>query len=226
MHPVVFEAFDEICRDHVPPGARVLEIGALPAADTLLCLPALRAAALRVGVNLAVARRHADPDLVKVNFDQVNFVQVAADGLAAFADSSFDAVLCNSVLEHDAQFWRTCDGMGRVARPDALIAIGVPGYADLPPPPLLRLARRAARWRFAASLLERVAPGWEVATPTLGVHNYPGDYYRFTEQAMREVLLAGCRDVTVRVAMRPPRIIGFGWRAAVAGVSGARPTPH
>ena len=221
MHPAVFGVFDEICRDHVPAGARVLEIGALPAADTLLCLPALHAASLRVGVNLAVARPHPGPDFV-----HINFVQVAADGLAALADASFDAVLCNSVLEHDAQFWRTCDGMRRVARPGALIAIGVPGYADLPPPPLLRLARRAARWRFAATLLERVAPGWEAATPTLGVHNYPGDYYRFTEQAMREVLLAGCRDVTVRVAMRPPRIIGFGWRAAVADVAGAHATPH
>ena len=221
MHPVVFGVFDEICRDHVPAGARVLEIGALPAADTLLCLPALHAASLRVGVNLAVARPHPGPHLV-----HINFVQVAADGLAALADASFNAVLCNSVLEHDAQFWRTCDGMRRVARPGALIAIGVPGYADLPPPPLLRLARRAARWRFAATLLERVAPGWEAATPTLGVHNYPGDYYRFTEQAMREVLLAGCRDVTVRVAMRPPRIIGFGWRAAVADVAGAHATPH
>jgi SAM-dependent methyltransferase len=163
-----------------------------------------------------VARRYAG----------VNFVRISADGLATFADASFDAVLCNSVLEHDAQFWRACDGIRRVARHGALIAIGVPGYADLPPPPLLRLARRAARWGFATTLLERAAPGWEAATPTLAVHNYPGDYYRFTEQAMREVLLAGCRDITVRVAMRPPRIIGFGWRAAEPDAAGARPTPH
>jgi hypothetical protein len=112
------------------------------------------------------------------------------------------------VLEHGPHFWRTCDGMLRVARSGALIAIGVPGYADLPPPRLLRLARRAARSGFAASLLERIAPGWQAATPTLGVHNYPGDYYRFSEQAMRDVLLAGCRDITVRVTMRPPRVIG------------------
>ena len=84
MHPVVFAVFDEICRDHLSPGARVLEIGAMPVADTLLRLPALRAtsrqaatqhgatqhgAFLRVGVNLAIL--HPDPDLA--------LVQVAAD---------------------------------------------------------------------------------------------------------------------------------------------------
>jgi|SRR5271165_3224901 len=213
MHPIVFDVFDEICRSRLPPGAHVLEIGVMPAADTLLNLPALHDTALRVGANLAVARPYPGLDLV----------QVAADGLAAFADASFDAVLCNSVLEHDAHFWRTRDGMLRVARPGALIAIGVPGYADLPPPPMLRLARRAARLPFMASLLARAAPGWEAATPTLVVHNYPGDYYRFSEQAMREVLLAGCRDVAIRVAMRPPRIIGFGWRAEAPGAAAARP---
>ena len=73
---------------------------------------------------------------------------------------------------------------------------------------------RSGRLPFLASLFDRLAPGWEAATPTLVVHNYPGDYYRFSEQAMREVLLAGCRDVEIRVAMRPPRIIGFGRRDA------------
>jgi SAM-dependent methyltransferase len=202
VHPVVFAAFDEICRGRMAPGARVLEIGAMPAADTLLNLPALRGAGVRVGANLGVARPYPGLELV----------QVAADGLAAFADASFDAVLCNSVLEHDARFWRTLDGILRVARPGALVAIGVPGYADLPPTPLIGLARRAVRLPFVAWLFARAAPGWDAATPTLAVHNYPGDYYRFSEQAMREVLLAGCRGVVVRVVMRPPRIIGFGWR--------------
>jgi SAM-dependent methyltransferase len=214
MHPVVFAAFDEICRGRVTPGARVLEIGAMPAEDTLLNLPTLREAAVRVGANLAMARTYPGLELV----------QVAADGLAAFADASFDAVLCNSVLEHDARFWHTLDGVLRVARPGALIAIGVPGYADLPPAPLIRLARRAIRLPLVARLFARAVPGWDAATPTLVVHNYPGDYYRFSEQAMREVLLAGCRDVAVRVVMRPPRIIGFGWRQTKPGAEAARAT--
>lgn len=203
MHPAVFAAFDGICRRHVPHGARVLEVGAVAAADTLLALPALAGAALRVGVNIA--------PLAPV--PGMALLRVAPDGLAAFADGCFDAVLCNSVLEHDPAFWRTARGMWRMLRPGGLLAIGVPGYADLPPSPLLRLARRIARWPGGAAVLERLAPGWEAATPTLVVHDCPGDYYRFSVQAMRDVLLDGCTDVRVEAVLRPPRIIGTGFRS-------------
>lgn len=203
MHPVMFDAFDAICRDRIAPGAWVLEVGAVSAADTLLNLPALRNATLRAGVNLAPLAPLPGASLLRV----------APDGLAAFADASFDAVLCNAVLEHDPHFWRTLGGMDRVLRPGGLLAIGVPGYADLPPPPMLRLARRMSRLPGGAALLERLAPGWEAATPTLVVHNHPGDYYRFSEQAVREVFLAGCTDVRTQVLLRPPRIIGAGTRA-------------
>jgi len=203
MHPTIFNVFEQICGSYLPPAARVLEIGAMPQADTLLNLPALRTAAVRVGVNLV--RR-------PLRLAGTSFVQVAADGLAAFADSVFDAVLCNSVLEHDPEFWHTLKGIRRVAKPGAFIVIGVPGYADLSPPPLLRLARRAARVPLLAGLMERAAPGWASTTQTLAIHNYPGDYYRFSPQCVREVLLAHCRDVSIRVEMRPPRIIAFGWR--------------
>jgi len=204
MHPLVFEAFDAVCRGRVAPGARVLEVGATASEDTLLHLPALEEASLRVGVNLEFGSPASGLDLVRV----------AADGLAAFPDSVFDVVLCNSVLEHDPRFWRTVNGMHRVARAGALIVIGVPGYADLPPTPLLRLAHRLSRVPGAARLLDRLAPGWGAATPTLVVHDFPGDYYRFSEQAMREAILAGCERVATQVILRPPRIIGFGWTRA------------
>lgn len=204
MHPVIFDAFDAICRDRVAPGARVLEVGALPAADTLLNLPALRSAALRAGVNLAPL----------VPLPGACLLRVAPDGLAAFADAGFDAVLCNAVLEHDPHFWRTLGGMHRVLRPGGLLVIGVPGYAELAPTPAIRLARRIARLPGGTRLLERLAPGWEAATPTIVVHNHPGDYYRFSEQAVREVFLAGCTDIRTQVLLRPPRIIGWGFQAA------------
>ncbi len=204
MHPAIFNVFEEICRRHLPDEARVLEVGATSTPDTLLNLPALRGAGLRVGVNLTC----------KTETSGHSFVQVAADGLVAFADAGFDAVLCNSVLEHDPQFWRTLAGIGRVARPGALIVIGVPGYADALASPLRRWALGAARLPGMGRLLQRLSPGWESATPTLVRHDYPGDYYRFSPQAMREVLLADCREVTIRIEMRPPRLIGYGWRSA------------
>lgn len=204
MHQLIFGIFDEICRTHVAPRSRVLEIGATSAADTLLNLPSLNDATLRVGVNLELV----SPSGVS------RFVQVAPDGLAAFSDATFDAVLCNSVLEHDPAFWRTVTGIRRVARNGALIVIGVPGYAAGRPTPALRLARHVARLPGAGPLLDLVAPGWQASTPTLVIHNYPGDYYRFSEQAMREVLLEGCEQIETRTVLIPPRIIGFGWRVA------------
>ncbi len=42
------------------------------------------------------------------------------------------------------------------------------------------------------------------------VHNAPGDYYRFSRQAVEEVLLAGMNNIQSEVVMLPPRIIGSG----------------
>ena len=46
------------------------------------------------------------------------------------------------------------------------------------------------------------------STLTYKVHNAPGDYWRFSEQAVEEVLLEGMRDIRLHVTMVPPRIIG------------------
>ncbi len=45
---------------------------------------------------------------------------------------------------------------------------------------------------------------------TLGVHNYPGDFYRFSAQAMKEVILQGLVDIKILMVMQPPRILGIG----------------
>jgi hypothetical protein len=47
------------------------------------------------------------------------------------------------------------------------------------------------------------------STLTYRVH-YAFDYYRFSEQAVREVFFDGMRRVRVRAMMTPPRIIGHG----------------
>ena len=48
------------------------------------------------------------------------------------------------------------------------------------------------------------------STLTLHVHNYPGDYYRFSPQAFREVFFEGMQDVEIFPLLTPPRIIGSG----------------
>ncbi|MCW5980208.1 MAG: methyltransferase domain-containing protein [Bryobacteraceae bacterium] len=192
MHPAVFQLFDRICRERRA-GGEALEIGATPTADTLLCLPALRGARTKIGVNLAPPTRFADFEIAQAN----------ANRLTLFNDASFDTVLCNAVLEHDPYFWLTLGEIRRVARRGALIAIGAPGYAKLPAE---RLAGRLSRLPLAGALFRNLA----ASTLTLQIHNFPGDYYRFSPQAMREVLLEGLADVEVGAVLTPPRVIGAG----------------
>ena len=195
MHPRVFEAFDRACRERGA-GGDVIELGATPSADSLLALPALAGARSRVGVNLA------GPS----SFGGWRIVRGDATDLAAFAPASFDTVLANSLLEHVPAFWRALAEIRRIARPGALVVLGVPGYAPNRP----SLARRVARWPVAGAALRRVAPSLEASTPTLVVHDFPGDYYRFSAQAVREVLLDGLEERAVEVLLDPPRFIGAG----------------
>ena len=53
---------------------------------------------------------------------------------------------------------------------------------------------------------------------TYRVH-YAFDYYRFSEQAMREVIFEGMERVRVRPMMSPPRLIGYGASRALARAS-------
>jgi len=199
MHPEVFAAFDRICAEASIAGA-VLEVGAVAKATTLLNLPALARASPRVGINLDGGRRIGDATILRGD----------ANTMAMFASASFAAVLCNAMLEHDRRFWLTLAEMHRVARPGALLVIGVPGYA-VPPPSRLRQAGEIVRrlTPFAPRLREKIGR-WLAGTPTLGMHDCPGDYYRFSAQAVAEVFLSGCEAVRTKTILDPPRIIGWG----------------
>ena len=195
MHPAIFSEFDRICRARGA-GGDVLEIGAVPSDDTLLCLPALRSARSRIGVNLDGPFTHAGFEIRRAD----------ANDLSCFADVSFDTVLTNSVLEHDRRFWRTLAEIERVARPGALIVIGVPGFAKLPAE---RLGARAARVPLLGTLLRRF-PALLASTATLQVHEYPADYYRFSAQAARDVFLEHLDETEVHTLLVPPRIVAAG----------------
>jgi SAM-dependent methyltransferase len=103
-----------------------------------------------------------------------------------FEDESFDLVMCNATLEHDKNFWLSIAEMHRVTRPGGLLVIGVPGFVK--------------RNRDTKQ-----------GTITFKVH-FDFDYYRFSEQAVREVFFEGMESVEVESILRPPRIIGHGFK--------------
>ncbi len=200
MHGTVFAAFDRLCRLHRP-GGRVLEIGAMASPDTLLNLPAIAATTDRIGIDADPQRTAGPWPIFTAN----------ANAMTLFEDSSFDLVLCNSVLEHDARFWLTLAEIRRVLRAGGIAMIGVPGY----------VRARGAGKRFSSALARlwgaerpggRVLAGLAAATPTLDVHNFPADYYRFSAQAVRDVFLEGFEVLDIEDLMTPPRIIGVGRR--------------
>ncbi len=119
MHPTIYDAFERICSARRA-GRRVLEIGALPKPRSLLNLRALGRASHRVGVNLAPPTR----------FGSFEILQANANALP-FEDASFDTVLSNATLEHDAKFWKSLGEIRRVVRPGGLLVIGIPAFMEL-----------------------------------------------------------------------------------------------
>jgi SAM-dependent methyltransferase len=119
--------------------------------------------------------------------DQITAVTGNANDMSAFKKDWFDLVVCSSTLEHDKRFWLSLAEMKRVMRPGGLLVIGVPGYV-----------KDEERDQGRSTLTYRV--------------HYRFDYYRFSEQAVREVFFEGMERVRVRPMMTPPRLIGHGWK--------------
>ena len=196
MHTRVFAEFERICAARGA-GGDVLEVGAVPSQDSLLCLPALAGAKSKVGINLDGPSRYADFEILRAD----------ANALTCFADESFDTVLCNSVLEHDKHFWKSLSEMKRVTRPGGLIVIGVPEFTTLPfERKASRLASILSRLGVSRALLDAI----DASTLTLRTHTFPSDYYRFSPQAVRDVFLDGLIETELHTLMLPPRIIGVG----------------
>jgi ubiquinone/menaquinone biosynthesis C-methylase UbiE len=196
MHPAVFKTFDQLCRARNI-GGSVLEVGATPDESTLLNLPALNAAREKIGINQAGPAQFRDFSILNMN----------ANDMASFPKERFDVVLCNATLEHDPFFWLSLAEIRRVTKRGGWIAIGTPGYTQLP------FEKKLRRW--LALIPRPLRPkNWALqhSTLTLVVHNYPGDYYRFSEQAYREVFFQGMKEISVQNILSPPRIIGSGIR--------------
>jgi|SRR5450756_181579 len=192
MHPEIFQTFENICRTLDLRGS-VLEVGATPDASTLLNLPALAGAPEKIGLNLTGAGRCG------------TFSIIAGNAMTCFPDNRFDAVLCNATLEHDKFFLKSLAEIRRVTKPGGAIVIGTPGYGVIP---FETKVRRLLGW--LPRPLRPSLGGLQVSTLTLFVHNFPGDYYRFSEQTFREVFFEGMQSVVIQSVMSPPRIIGHG----------------
>lgn len=96
-----------------------------------------------------------------------------------FEDDSFDCVVSSSTLEHDKYFWRTTAEVRRVLRKGGVFIVGVPIYKTLP-------------------------TDKEYTTITYARHGlaYNADFYRFSEQAVREVFFESYERVTHEVIVR------------------------
>jgi SAM-dependent methyltransferase len=155
--------------------------------------------ALEVGGLMGADSLLRFPELAGAERYCLNLVQMPGDGEITavtgnandmrdvFEDDLFDLVLCSATLEHDKRFWLSVAEMRRVLKPGGLLIISVPGYVKDPD-------RDHGR-----------------ATHTYRVH-YSFDYYRFSEQAVREVFFEDMRRVRVRPIMAPPRIFGHGYK--------------
>lgn len=196
MHPQVFQAFERVLYQRVGQSftGRVLEVGAVPTSNALLSSRALASAGSRIGVNLDGAGE----------FDGFTIVEGNANDLSQFSDGSFDLVLSNATLEHDPHFWLSISEMKRVLGAGGVMVIGVPGYnAD---GERMGHIRRILRRRIgiASARLDWLVSG----TLTYCVHDAPGDYYRFSAQAMTSVFLDGMTNPDVFSVLQPPRLIG------------------
>ena len=101
-------------------------------------------------------------------------------------------------------------------RPNALVVIGAPGYDEAKN---IRLQTKEDKLRYRinfgsrhwlnkfGNLGQKIFPG----TLTVPIHNCPGDYYRFSPQAFREVIFRQMDRVEVFSIKVPPRIIGIGY---------------
>jgi SAM-dependent methyltransferase len=167
-------------------------------------MKALSGATEKVGLDLDGPHEYSDFKILKGN----------ANSMDCFPNDRFDAVLCNATLEHDKYFWKTLAEIRRVARPGAFIVIGVPGFDKYRAEKIMAVLRRIP----VLNLLDKHEHFnlLFAGTPTYAVHNWPGDYYRFSPQAVREVLLEGLERIEVRSIMSPPRLIGIGYKPGTA----------
>ena len=198
MSPEVYQAFESIFSFYQIKGP-VLEVGAYSGPESLLSLKGFENASHKIGINMDEQISLTDRSIVLGNSNDMHM----------FETGYFAAVVCNSTLEHDPYFWRTISEIYRVTASGGIIAIGVPGYAEMGVNTFA--GGKSSIKRLLRYLLKFTgSPILSAGSVTLGIHNFPGDYYRFSEQAVERVFLQGLTHCKVHRVMHPPRFMGVG----------------
>lgn len=200
MHAYIFKTFEKILfgRDLSGP---VLEIGATPNENTLLNLPALKNLRDKIGINMEGPYK----------FKDFTYHQGNANQMDIFSDNYFGIVLCNAMLEHDRFFWKTLTEIKRVTRPGGIVVIGTPGFSASQ---FHQAINRFDRFLWYRRLKSSKTLGFIFSsTRTLEVHGEAyGDFYRFSAASFRDVFFPGFEKVEIIEVMKPPRIIGLGYK--------------
>lgn len=122
------------------------------------------------------------------------------DMRALYKDRQFSTVIWNGAMAHDKCFWRTVEEIKRVLAPGGILIAVAPGFGS--------------KSRFG---LKVVGPkGSEIAnaTVTARAHAYSPDYWRVSQQAMKQIILDGFDIREVRTALLMPRVFGVGAKLA------------
>lgn len=164
-------------------------------------MKSLEMATEKVGINLDGPHEFKDFKIFRGN----------ANSMDLFEDERFDVVLCNAVLEHDKYFWKTISEIKRVTKPGGIVVIGTPGYKYYKLEKFKSALRKLPLIRHLSA--NQYLNVLFTATITFEIHEAPGDYYRFSPQAFKEVFFEDFDNVEVRAIMLPPRLIGVGTKS-------------
>ena len=191
MHPTIYQEIRQIVSSLKPKG-RILEVGAVPNAESLLAMDELRGEDC-VGVNIEGNSEFGGFKILKAN----------GNDLSMFPTGHFDLVLSNATIEHDPFFWKTCAEMRRVLRVGRAALIGAPGFT---------MESGLGELGIPTPWTDDHLRSWTDSALIFRYHGAPMDYYRFSPAAFREVIFEGYRDITIKSVMIPPRIIGCGFK--------------
>lgn len=128
----------------------------------------------RIGVDLKI------PETVKKSLARHTLVEANINNLP-FKDNEFDCVLSCSVFEHDKYFWKSLAEVKRVLKKGGLFVMGVPIFMTL-------------KTDIFKTTLTYKRHGL----------SYNADFYRFSEQAVREVIFEGFEIKNLEIVRKYP----------------------